>query len=46
VQPNEKSVNVQTLEKEQYILVDIYESGEIPCQIFPDLVIDHGRIFQ
>jgi Uma2 family endonuclease len=46
VQPNDKSVNVYTLENEQYVLVDIYESGSIPCQIFPDLVIEHGRIFQ
>jgi Uma2 family endonuclease len=46
VQPKEKSVSVYTLENEQYVLVDIYESGDIACQLFPDLVIDHGRIFQ
>lgn len=45
VQPKEKAINVYTLENEEYALVDIYESGDIPCQIFPDLVVAHSRIF-
>ena len=45
VQPKEKAINVYTLENGEYALVDIYESGEIPCRIFPDLVMEHSRIF-
>jgi Uma2 family endonuclease len=46
VQPKEKAVNVYVLEDGQYALVDVYESGEIPCRIFPDLTISHDRIFR
>ena len=45
VQPKEKAVNVYVLEDGQYALVDIYESGEVPSRIFPDLVVSHDRIF-
>ncbi|MVM41776.1 Uma2 family endonuclease [Spirosoma sp. HMF3257] len=46
VQPKEKAVNVYVLEDGQYALVDVYESGEIPSCIFPDLLISHDRIFR
>ncbi|QIP16979.1 Uma2 family endonuclease [Spirosoma aureum] len=46
VQPKEKAVNVYTLEDGQYALVDVYESTDIPCRIFPDLIVSHERIFQ
>ena len=46
IQPKEKAVNVYTLEDGQYVLVDVYESGEIPSCLFPDLVIPHERIFR
>lgn len=46
VQPKEKAVNVYTLEDGNYALVDIYESGDIPSRIFPDLTISHERIFR
>lgn len=46
VQPKEKAVNVYVLEEGKYALVDVYESGEIPSRIFPDLVISHTRIFE
>ena len=46
VQPKEKAVNVYVLENGEYALVDVYESGEIPSQIFPDLLISHDRIFR
>jgi len=45
VQPKEKAINVYVLKEGEYALVDIYESGEIPCQIFPDLIIAHDRVF-
>ncbi|RYZ79457.1 MAG: hypothetical protein EOO68_38885 [Moraxellaceae bacterium] len=31
---------------DQFALVDIYESGEIPCQLFPELIVPHERIFR
>ncbi|UFH54377.1 Uma2 family endonuclease [Spirosoma sp. KNUC1025] len=46
VQPKEKAVNVYALEDNHYVLVDVYESGEIPSRIFPDLRISHDRIFR
>lgn len=46
VQPKEKAVNVYVLENSQYALVDVYESGEIPSRLFPDLFISHDRIFR
>jgi Uma2 family endonuclease len=46
IQPNENTVNVYVLEDGKYSLVDVYESGEVPCQIFPDLVVSHERIFR
>ncbi|GAB3639446.1 Uma2 family endonuclease [Spirosoma arcticum] len=46
VQPKEKAVNVYTLEDGNYALVDIYESGDIPSRIFPELIISHERIFR
>jgi Uma2 family endonuclease len=46
IQPNENTVNVYVLEDGKYALVDVYESGEVPCQIFPDLVVSHERIFR
>ncbi|MFD2570693.1 Uma2 family endonuclease [Spirosoma soli] len=46
VQPVEKAVNVYTLENGEYALVDVYESGNIPCRIFPDLLVPHERIFR
>ena len=45
VQPKEKTVHVYVLEEETYVLVDVYESGNIPSCIFPDLVVSHDRIF-
>ncbi|GAB2581919.1 Uma2 family endonuclease [Spirosoma areae] len=45
VQPKEKAVNVYVLENGQYALVDVYESGEIPSRVFPDLLVSHDRIF-
>ncbi|QHV99508.1 Uma2 family endonuclease [Spirosoma endbachense] len=45
VQPKEKAGNVYTLEDGQYALVDVYESTDIPCRIFPDLIVSHERIF-
>jgi Uma2 family endonuclease len=46
IQPKENTVNVYVLEHGKYALVDVYESGDIPCQIFPDLTISHERIFR
>lgn len=46
VQPKEKAVNVYVLENDEFALVDIYESGEIPCQLFPELIVPHERIFR
>ncbi|GAB4031284.1 Uma2 family endonuclease [Spirosoma jeollabukense] len=46
VQPKEKAVNVYVLEDGEYALVDVYESGEIPSGIFPDLLVSHDRIFR
>ncbi|WP_338875498.1 Uma2 family endonuclease [Spirosoma sp. SC4-14] len=46
VQPKEKAVNVYVLEDGQYALVDVYESTDIPCRIFPDLTISHERLFE
>ncbi|MVM28737.1 Uma2 family endonuclease [Spirosoma sp. HMF4905] len=46
VQPKEKAVNVYVLENDHYALVDVYESGEIPSRIFPELIISHERIFR
>jgi Uma2 family endonuclease len=46
IQPKENTVNVYVLEDGKYALVDVYESGEVPCQIFPDLVVSHERIFR
>lgn len=46
VQPKEKAVNVYVLEGDEFALVDIYESGEIPCRIFPELIVPHERIFR
>ena len=46
VQPKEKAVNVYVLEDGEYVLVDIYESGDIPSGIFPELTISHERIFK
>lgn len=45
VQPKEKTVHVYVLEEETYVLVDVYESGEISSCIFPDLIVSHDRIF-
>ena len=45
VQPKEKAVNVYVLEDGAYALVDVYESGDIPGQTFPDLLVSHARIF-
>lgn len=45
IQP-EKAVNVYVLEEGAYVLVDVYESGEIPSCIFPNLIVSHDRIFQ
>ncbi|GAB4046306.1 Uma2 family endonuclease [Spirosoma litoris] len=46
VQPKDKAVNVYVLENGRYALVDVYESGEIPSCIFPELIISHDRIFR
>ncbi|GAB4023610.1 Uma2 family endonuclease [Spirosoma koreense] len=46
VQPKEKAVNVYVLEEGRYALVDVYESGDIPSCIFPDLLVSHERIFR
>lgn len=46
VQPKEKAVNVYALEDGQYALVDVYESGEIPSRLFPDLLVSHDRVFR
>ncbi|AKD54707.1 Uma2 family endonuclease [Spirosoma radiotolerans] len=46
IQPKEKAVNVYVLEEGSYVLVDVYESGEIPSCIFPNLIVSHDRIFQ
>lgn len=46
IQPVEKSVHVYVLENGEYQLVDIYESGEIPGRLFPDLVMPHERLFR
>ncbi|GAB3751073.1 Uma2 family endonuclease [Spirosoma pomorum] len=46
IQPKENTVNVYVLEDGHYALVDVYESGDIPCQIFPNLVVSHERIFR
>ncbi len=45
VQPKEKAINVYILENDEYQLVDVYESGEIPCHIFPELTISHQHVF-
>ena len=41
----DKSVEL-VLEDGEYALVDVYESGEIPSCIFPDLLVSHDRIFR
>lgn len=46
VQPKEQAINVYVLENRQYALVDVFESGDIRSQIFPNLLISHGRIFR
>ena len=46
VVPKEDFVHVYTLEDGQYVLVDIYESGDIPCRIFPGLALSYERIFR
>ena len=46
IQPKEQAVNVYTLEDGQYALVDVYESGDIPGRLFPDLIVSHERIFR
>ena len=46
VQPKDSAVNVYILEDGKYALVDIYESGDIPSCIFPELTISHERIFR
>ena len=46
VQPKEKAVNVYGLENGVYALVDVYESGDIPSRLFPDLLVSHDRIFR
>ncbi|TAE27340.1 MAG: Uma2 family endonuclease [Cytophagales bacterium] len=46
VQPKEKAINVYVLENGEYQLVDVYESGDIPCQIYPDLIVSHERVFR
>ena len=46
VQPEEKAVNVYVLEDGEYALVDVYESGEIPSCLFPNLLVSHDRIFR
>ena len=46
IQPKEKAVNVYVLKQGQYALVDVFESGDIPCQTFPYLMIAHDRIFR
>ena len=46
VQPKEKAINVYVLENDEYQLMDVYESGDIPCQIFPDLIVSHERVFR
>lgn len=45
VVPKEKTVNVYALQGE-YEQVGVYESGEIPNSVFPDLRIQHERIFR
>lgn len=46
VQLQEQNVHVYTLENGKYALVGIYETGDIPSRIFPQLTISHERIFQ
>lgn len=46
VQPKEKAVNVYVLEEGKYALADVYESGEVPSRIFPDLLVSYDRIFE
>lgn len=46
VVPREDFVHVYTLEDGKYALVDIYETGDIPSRIFPELTIAHERIFE
>lgn len=46
VQLQAQNVHVYTLEDGKYALVDIYESGDIPSRIFPELTIAHERIFR
>ena len=46
IQPKEQTLYVYTLEEDRYTLVDIYESGDIPSRIFPELIIAHERIFR
>lgn len=43
---DERAVHIFTLQDEKYTLVDVYKSGEIPCRIFPDLIVPHERIFR
>ncbi|GAB3791968.1 Uma2 family endonuclease [Spirosoma humi] len=45
VVPKENIVHVYVLENGEYALVDIYESGDIPSQTFPELAIRYERIF-
>lgn len=45
VVPKEDFVHVYVLEEGKYALVDVYETGDIPSRIFPELTIAHGRIF-
>ncbi len=46
VVPKEKTVNVYALNDGEYEQVGVYESGEIPNSVFPDLRIQHERIFR
>jgi Uma2 family endonuclease len=43
--PKQNIVHVYVLENNEYALVDIYESGDIPSQTFPKLTIRYERIF-
>lgn len=46
VVPKEKTVSVYALTAREYEQVGVYESGEIPNSVFPDLRIQHERIFR
>jgi Uma2 family endonuclease len=46
VVPKEELVQVYVLEGDTYVLVDVYETGDILSQIFPELSISHDRIFR